>query len=283
MWIAEGPGAPSTFLTDNGGDFSYESYTEMCKNFNIRERKTAVESPWSIGLCERNHAVVNEMLKKMVLEEPGYTLKFALSWACHGKSCLLMSGGYSSYQLVFGRNPKIPNVEQDSLPALEGITQSVILAKHLSALHSSRRHFIEAETSGKIRLTLRKQVRCNGDACVDGDSVYYKRENDDRWKGPAKVLSREGRRLHLSHSNTTTKVHESKVAMRDVEFSTANVIPRETQSVSVSESNKSVGDISEGSDDDNPVETKNIFEKRLRNDIAALKTMLEEKKNDKIA
>ena len=257
MWIAEGPGSPSKFLSDNGGEFSNESYTEMCENFNIRECKTAVESPWSNGLCERNHAVVDEMLKKMMLEEPGYTLEVALSWACHAKNCLLMSGGYSSYQLVFGRNPKIPHVEQDSLPALEGITQSVILAKHLSALHSSRRHFIEAETSAKIRLALRKQVRCNGDACMDGDSVYYKREKDDRWKGPAKVLAREGKILHLSHGNTTTKVHESKVARRDVEFLTANVIPRETQSVPVSESNETVGDISESSDDDNPVEQEN--------------------------
>ena len=117
---------------------------------------------------------------------------------------------------------------------------------------------------------------------MDGDSVYYKRENDDRWKGPAKGLSREGRTLHLSHGNTTTKVHESKVAKRDVEFSTTNVIPRETQSVPVSESNETVGDISEGSDDDNAVTTKNVFEKRLRNDIAALRIMLEEKEADSL-
>ena len=64
MWIAEEPGAPRKFLSDNGREFANESYSEICENLIISECKTAVESPWSNGLCERNHAVVYEMVRK---------------------------------------------------------------------------------------------------------------------------------------------------------------------------------------------------------------------------
>ena len=97
MWIAERPGAPRKFLSDNGGEFANESYSEICENFNIRECKTTVESPWNNGLCERNPAVVDEMVRKMLEDNPNSPLQLALAWACHAKNCLQMKIGYSPF------------------------------------------------------------------------------------------------------------------------------------------------------------------------------------------
>ena len=57
----------------------------------------------------------------------------------------------SSYQLVFGQNPNIPNVMTDEPPALHGTTISQVVSKHLNALHTARQAFVKAESSERIR------------------------------------------------------------------------------------------------------------------------------------
>ena len=64
MWIGTGVGSPEKFLADNGGEFANEEFIDMCENLNIRMMHTAAASPFSNGLCERNHAVIDEMVKK---------------------------------------------------------------------------------------------------------------------------------------------------------------------------------------------------------------------------
>ena len=77
---------------------------------------------------------------------------------------------------------------------------------------------METEASAKIRLALKRRIRCKGEDWGAGDIVYYKRNKDGRWKGPAKVLARNGQILHLGHGNTTIKTHESRVVRKDEEL-----------------------------------------------------------------
>ena len=91
---------------------------------------TAAFSPFQNGLCERNHAVVDNMLKKMVDSCPRTPIEVPLAWANMAKNSLQMWHGFSSYQLVFGVNPKLPNVMTDQPPALEGTSTSEILVKY---------------------------------------------------------------------------------------------------------------------------------------------------------
>ena len=106
------------------------------------------------------------------------------------------------------RNPRIPQIIDDRPPALEGMTQSKTLARHVNLLHCSRKLFVQARVSAKIRLTLKRTIPGNGEDCGAGDIVYHKRDKDGRWKGPAKVLARDGQILHLGHGNTTIKTHD---------------------------------------------------------------------------
>ena len=57
---------------------------------------------------------------------------------------------FSSYQLVFGRNPNIPFTLSDNPPALEGTTINHSFAKHIHTIHSARSASIEAESSEKV-------------------------------------------------------------------------------------------------------------------------------------
>lgn len=86
----------------------------------------------------------------------GCDWKTALDWALmanHRAKC--------PHQLVFGQNPNLPSVLTDKPPALEGMTKSEWVAKHMH-LHASRKAFIEAECSESIQRALRKQL-CHSD------------------------------------------------------------------------------------------------------------------------
>ena len=123
--------------------------------------------------------------------------------------------GYSSYQLVYGRNPNLPGVLTDKLPALEGTTFSDVVAKHIEALHSARTAFTQTECSERIRRALRKQVRPSGIQYKTGDKVYYKRNESKEWKGPGVVIGQDGPVIFVRHGGMLVLVHQCRLTNFD--------------------------------------------------------------------
>ena len=142
QWIGSGLGAPRKLLCDNGGEWANQTFLDLCENMNIEVMHTAAFSPFSNGVCERNHAVVDDMVYRMMAEDKDLKVEVALAWAVNAKNCLQMFGGFSPYQLVYGRNPRLPGVLYDELPALEGTTSSEIIARHSNACHAAMRAFV---------------------------------------------------------------------------------------------------------------------------------------------
>ena len=210
-WIGTGLGCPKKILTDNRGEFANDEFRDMCENLNITVMTTAAESPFSNGICERNHAVIDEMVHKILTDQPNIRLSTAVAWAVHAKNTLQMVGGYSPYQLVFGCNPQLPSVCCDDPPALEGTTTSEMFAKHLNALHNGRQAFLKAETSERIRRALRHQIRPIEKQYKTGDSVFYKRDNCNEWKGPGTVIGQDGKVVLIRHGSNCMRVHSSRV------------------------------------------------------------------------
>ena len=206
LWIGSGFGCPKKFLADNGGEFANEEYKDMCSNLNIEVLNTAANSPWQNGLCERNHAVVDDCVSKMLEDSPETPLEVALVWAINAKNALQMVYGYSPYQLVFGVNPNLPSVLVDKPPALEGTTISKMFASHLNTLHSARRAFMQAESSERIRRALRHQIRSLGDKFQTGEKVYFKKDDSKKWKGPGKVIGQDGKIVFVRHGSTYIRV-----------------------------------------------------------------------------
>ena len=151
-------GVPDRILSDNGGEFNNMDMLDMGNNLNTKVTTTAAESPWSNGICERHNAVIGNMVKK-VMSEARCGIETALAWAVNAKNCLHNVYGFSPAQLVFGRNPNLPSVLNDKLPALEGVTVSEQVAQNMRAKHEARKSFIESEASVKIRRALRHNAR----------------------------------------------------------------------------------------------------------------------------
>jgi len=68
-WIASGMGAPNKVLVDNGGEFDNKEYVEAMEQYSIDVCATGTYSPCN-GTCERNHAMVDMMVYKMLEESP---------------------------------------------------------------------------------------------------------------------------------------------------------------------------------------------------------------------
>ena len=146
-------GTPRTILSDNGGEFANEEFMDMCQNLNLNFITTAAESPWSNGMVEKHNDIVGLSVSK-ILEDVDCSVNVALCWAINAKNSLQNIYGYSPHQLVFGKNPTLPSVFENKLPALEGVSGSKLVATHVNALHKAREEFIKLEASEKLRRAL---------------------------------------------------------------------------------------------------------------------------------
>ena len=210
-WIAAGFGAPKKFLVDNGGEFNNEEYRELAEQFNVEVCATAAYSPWSNGICERNHYVVDVCVQKMLEEDPRMELDVALAWAVNAKNSMQNHLGYSPIQLVLGNHPNLPSVMVNQPPALEEAVVSDAVVKHLNALHAARRAFVKAESSDRIRKALRHKVRATETTFVSGDRVFYKRDDNNRWRGPGRVIGQDGKIVFVRHGSQLVRVATCRV------------------------------------------------------------------------
>lgn len=216
-------GAPSKILSDNGGEFQNEKVRKLTERWNIKMLATAAESPWSNGLCEKTVGILKETWRKMV-EEEGVDGSIAMRWAVCARNCLMSNGGFSPNQLVFGKNPSLPNLmgEESSSPASreKGMEESII-RDTLNAMHKAREVFVKNESCNKIRTALNKKVRDHKlEEAVTGDEVFYKRENEHEWRGPAKVVGVSGKTVVVKHGDSLreiARVHITRIQSQQKE------------------------------------------------------------------
>ncbi len=70
-----------------------------------------------------------------------------------------------------------------------------------------REKFIKNESCNKIRIALNKRVRQHKiEDAVVGDDVYYKRENEEEWRWPAKVIGVSGKTVIVKHGDSLREV-----------------------------------------------------------------------------
>ena len=206
-------GSPMRILSDNGGEFVNKQFLDMCDNLSIEYSTTAAEAHWSNGLVEKHNDLIGVTVHK-IIEDVNCSVEIALAWAVNAKNSLQNIHGFSSYQLVFGRNPNLPTVCSSNLPALEGVTESKIIADQLNALHSARQQFMKSKSSEKLRRALRSKTRANNNIrYLQGEKVFYKDEDQKRWKGSAVVIGQDGSKVLLKIPTGLKSVHSSRVIL----------------------------------------------------------------------
>ena len=203
-------GFPESFLSDNGGEFDNGQFRSMCEQGNVVVKTTPAGSPWSNGICERHNSVLTDIFLKLRGSKGHESDHIAIFHAAFAKNCLTDVNGFSPYQLVFGRSPNIPSILVNEPPALEDWTSSQHMADHLDKLHKARQAFMQCESSKRIARALKKNIREDEGPFEIGDHVYYKRE-ENVWRGPGKIIGRDGRCFILKHGGVVVKVHSHRL------------------------------------------------------------------------
>ena len=209
-WVAH-YGVMGAILNDNGGEFTSEEMREVRSMLDVKDLTTGAYSPWQNGLCEKNHALVDNILERLDEDFPDMDLHTKLSWAGMAKNSLQMVYGYSPNQLVFGRNPNLPNIISGGPPSWELSTTSETFHKHLNALHKAREAFIRSESCSKLKTALNTKIRTSETVYENGDIVYYKRSSDGRWMGPGKVVFQDGKVIFVRHGATFIRVSANRL------------------------------------------------------------------------
>ena len=211
-------GSPKKILSDNGGEFTNDDFAEMAEKLNTKITTTAAESPWSNGVNERHNGILGEMVLK-TMEDTHCSIETALMWSVTAKNTLANVYGFSPSQLVFGRNGSFPSVIHDKLPALDNNFSTEYMRKNLDVLHSARENYVKAESSDKLRRALRLKTRTHTAKLFEiGQSVYFKREDSSRWKGPGDVIGVQGETVVIKYGGNIVRVHSCRVQLENTEF-----------------------------------------------------------------
>ena len=174
-----GPGMPRKFLHDNGGEFCNPEFIDLAEKHSISlAAVTAANSPYSNGICERNHAVVDLMMQKIKAGDESMTDQEALNYALHAKNMETSTKGFSPYQIVYGANPNIPGVSNSTVPSLNENFKSIDVKKHITRIHLARQAFCSADNDSRIKRALKSRVSESNDEMYEaGDMVIFKEDD----------------------------------------------------------------------------------------------------------
>ena len=236
-WIAIF-GAPGTILSDNGGEFSNDLFHVLDEQFNINVKTTPGECPWPDAIVERHNAVLGKMVNKLLLDENNkYPIDVIVAWAVSAKNASHTCYGYSPNQLVFGKDANFPSNLTNKPPAMEDLTHSQLVVKHLNAMHAARKPFIEAESNEKLHRALKSKARVTAGLVYDlGDLVCYKRKDSDKWKGSGKVIGKENKQILVKHGGYYVCVHPCSLQLVSKEEGT--ILVKKEENVEKADSNK---------------------------------------------
>ena len=210
-WILSLFGAPKNIMIDNGGEFYNQKFKDVCQNLNIKIMATAAESPFQNGLVERNHSITDNIVEKMIMDNPKLSIKKALRAANFAKNSLINVHGYSPIQLVTGKLPNLPSVMTNLLPAQECSSGVEAYSDRINAIYSARKAFIEIENSQRINRALKTKINPTFEIYEPGDEVYYKKGDKTIWEGPARVIGVDGKVICIKHGRFIHTTSQSRL------------------------------------------------------------------------
>ena len=188
-------------------------------------------------------------MAKKTLENTHCSFEIVLAWAISTKNTLHSVHGFSSNQLVFGRNPNLPSFLNNKLTASEGVFTREVVASNLNAMHVARKQFITCKSLEKLRCALCHQVRTGIAQSYKNGDVFYKRNLCDGWLGPGTVIEWEHKQVVVKHGGTYVRGHPCRLVPHPekcqrfpesesiIEPTTSPCGPKETSNISLSEKN----------------------------------------------
>ena len=207
-----GPGIPNRFLFDNGGEFNNPQTLDLAEKNGINlQAVTAAHSPFSNGLCEKNHEVCDIMMAKIKAGNPKLKDQEALDYALFAKNMEPNNKGFSPFQIVYGTNPNIPGISHSTPASLSTNFESEDVRKHLERIDEARNAFREADNNERIKRALKSRIQAsNHEFYSNGDKVFFKEIKKNEWSGPGKDIGQDGKVVFIRYGNKLIRVHSTR-------------------------------------------------------------------------
>ena len=196
-------GPPGMICADSAGEFTAGGYAEFLQKHGIKLRIIPPESHWQNARAERHGGILQEILRKMDLEEAidSYEkLEEALAFATQTKNQWSKYRGFPPEVLVFGRLQRIPGSHLSDpdlaahAKALSELPDGIRFRTELMMRERARRAFCQVDNEQSFRRALLQRSRPARGFFQKGDWVMLWRQ-ESKWIGPMKVVLHEDQKV----------------------------------------------------------------------------------------
>lgn len=230
MWA----GVPQCLVSDPAKPNISDALADYCEGLGITMVHTAAEAHWQNGKVERHgqwfEQIHNRICDQIKPETPEEFVE-CVQQAQIAKNSLISVSGASPYQLVFGRNPRVPQdllQEDPGIVASEVTNLDSVFARAQQVRQAARLAVLECQDDRALRAALRARPRPSRDF-ISGDWVFYWRSQKwekgelikgGRWHGAAMVLGRLGRNVVVAHRRSVLRCAPEQLRLATTEEKT---------------------------------------------------------------
>ena len=211
IWCLGGMGYPSKMIFfDNGTEFKGGFMEEIANKIGVKVRRTPSYSPWSNGAIERRHGAIDATIRKFLEDDSKMKLEDALKHSVWARNLEIGRLGHSPYQVVFGRSPFLPGVSEGTIVTDECPTRENSVRNHFANQEKARVELRKADASVRLKEALKSRMQPSSNETYEhGDWILFLNK-EDKWDGPAMVVTKESQTLHILHNGIMKKTAVSK-------------------------------------------------------------------------
>eukprot|EP00435_Cladocopium_sp_Y103_P057771 s2526_g20.t1 len=211
-WIAWA-GVPKMLEMDPSSSNLSEMLGDYCDSMGIDTSHIAADSHWQLGKVERHGHWFAKIFERVCDEcQPTSGEEFVdcVMQTQIAKNALISEAGASPYQLVFGRNPRVPQdlLQEDThIAASDAVLADAGYQRSQAIRQAARLAVLQCQDDKALRTALRARPRVQRQF-ASGDWVFYWRSQKwqsgtlirgGRWYGAALVLGKIGVNFVVAH------------------------------------------------------------------------------------
>ena len=185
-------------IHDNGGEFTGAAFKEMCDLMGVQDGTSGAHSPWSCGVVEIHHAIVDRTYEALRRDFPHYKKETLLQWAVMVKNSTPSATGFSPFQAVYGKNPQLPSLLTSNIAGMREEVTTKEIMESMNALNAARVRFNEALCDNRLSKMIKAKVRRNQTVFKIGDKVFWRSPKSiEKWR-QGKVVAVDGKVMWLT-------------------------------------------------------------------------------------
>ena len=228
-------GPPTVLHSDQGANFESNLMHELCDLMGIAKTRTSAYHPQCDGQVERQNRTLQDMLSKFVSNHADDwdqwldPVVFAYNTSRHD------STGYSPYEMIFGRTPRMPFELEIGMPLSNP-------AQNTEYIHSTRRTLQDIHNIARSNLAdnRARQDKRNAKSTswkpyLAGQAVWLKRPKQWKfgptWVGPYQVLERLGVNYRIKRQDGKISiVHHDNLKLSRIPSGNRQIVPPTSES-----------------------------------------------------